>query len=270
MTVPPTARNAKRELKKTGHLLDPVRRGRRDAAAVSATAAGHAQGLRSHARRCLGLSSAATTALSFRRTALTRRAAIPTAPSPEPLGGLCTRRRSQAGRGATAGYVCAPTPTAARAPSAGTPAGCACPALPMPRSVLGASTHRRLPPAMVERTSRDPPPLVATLACSSSVAARPSPWHSSPSSSREQPCRRLAGRQSVHLSVSHGPARVVALFERQFKTCLCHHCTNNMPPTHWLRGRMDPSHTCGVTLALFEEVADFFSLQLHLSQTLSV
>ena len=121
MTVPPTARNAKRELKKTGHLLDPVRRGRRDAAAVSATAAGHAQGLRSHARRCLGLSSAATTALSFRRTALTRRAAIPTAPSPEPLGGLCTRRRSQAGRGATAGYVCAPTPTAARAPSAGTP-----------------------------------------------------------------------------------------------------------------------------------------------------
>ena len=25
-----------------------------------------------------------------------------------------------------------------------------------------------------------------------------------------------------------------------------HHCTSNLPPTHWLRGRMDPSHTCGV------------------------
>ena len=35
-------------------------------------------------------------------------------------------------------------------------------------------------------------------------------------------------------------------FWRQFKTCSYHHCTSNMPPTHWLRGRMDHSHTCGV------------------------
>ena len=41
---------------------------------------------------------------------------------------------------------------------------------------------------------------------------------------------------------------VAAFHVRQFKTCLSHHCTSNMPPTHWLRGRMDPSHTCGVNL----------------------
>ena len=33
---------------------------------------------------------------------------------------------------------------------------------------------------------------------------------------------------------------------RQFKTCSTHHCTSNMPPTHCLRRRMNPSPTRGI------------------------
>ena len=58
-------------------------------------------------------------------------------------------------------------------------------------------------------------------------------------------CRTAVALAQQKVCRAYTPPRSPAVSQDMFIAPLR---ASNMPPTHWLRGRMDPSHTCGVPL----------------------